>query len=97
MPKIYLVKKRVSHDTWCLVVEDDPETAGARALENDGVYPMPINHPGKVVGVSVFDLNDSTPKEISNHIEKIMSSQIKATPRKGEKGYNRGGGNGSTR
>lgn len=38
MSKIYLVKKRTMHETWCLVVDDDANVAGARALENDGVY-----------------------------------------------------------
>ena len=97
MSKIYLVKKRTMHETWCLVVDDDANVAGARALENDGVYPMPIGHPGKVVGVSVFDLRDSAPKEIADHVEKIMSREVQATPRKGEKGYTKGDGRGPAR
>ena len=49
-----------------------------------------------ITGDSV-DLRDSAPKEIADHVEKIMSREVQATPRKGEKGYTKGDGRGPAR
>lgn len=57
MGKIYLVKKRVMHETWCLVVEDNPDTAGARALENDGVRSTEQRRNRSKTTMTIYNVN----------------------------------------